>query len=137
MTARVTTRGRRCRSSSRTGNGRRKVVAVPVLTSRETLPAMRPVCFSFVSAAAGPLYEEAIAPGIEDAGFEPSRVTVLDGAAFDRMLLAERALFDLNGAGRHEHFACGARSALRPHTTLAIDSGVEERAGLRAAIARG
>lgn len=72
------------------------------------------------------VYEEALRPGIEDAGLEPIRADeeraggVIHAAMFERLLLCDFAVADLTTANPNVLYELGVRHAVRPHTTLPV-----------------
>src|SRR5689334_7444543 len=98
----------------------------------------RPLCFVLMpfSKKADPtggdpidfdrIYDEAILPGIEDAGLEAIRADeertggIIHKAMFERLLLCDYAVADLTCANANVFYELGVRHAVRPATTLAI-----------------
>lgn len=79
------------------------------------------------------VYEEAIAPGIRDAGLEPLRADEeRDGGfihkpMFERLLLCPYAIADLTMANANVFYELGIRHSVRPHSTLMIFSPMAQR----------
>ena len=100
--------------------------------------ALRPLCFVLMpfgpkkDPAGGPdidfdrIYEDAIRPGIEDAGMEAVRADeertggIIHRAMFERLLLCDYAVADLTTANANVFYELGVRHAARPATTVTI-----------------
>lgn len=98
----------------------------------------RPLCFVLMpfgmkkDPSGGPdidfdrIYEEAIRPGIVEAGMEAIRADeertggIIHQAMFERLLLCDFAVADLTTANANVFYELGVRHAARPSTTLAI-----------------
>jgi hypothetical protein len=72
------------------------------------------------------VYQEGVAPAIDDAGLEPVRADmertggVIHTAMFERLLLCDFAVADLTCANGNVLYELGVRHATRPRTTLPI-----------------
>ncbi len=72
------------------------------------------------------IYEQAIAPGVRDAGLDPLRADeevtagIIHSAMFERLLLCDYAVADLTTANANVFYELGVRHAARPRTTLMI-----------------
>ena len=98
----------------------------------------RPLCFVLMPFGRKPdpaggepidfdrVYDTAIRPAIEQAGFDPIRADeertggIIHKAMFERLLLCEYAIADLTCANANVFYELGVRHAVRPSTTLVV-----------------
>ena len=77
------------------------------------------------------VYQEVIAPAIENAGLEPLRADeeitggIIHRPMFERLILCEYAVADLTTANANVFYELGLRHAVRPWSTVLIFSGSE------------
>ena len=82
---------------------------------------LKPICF-VVAPQLDTLYETAILPAIEEAGFIAKRFEMSPTRGWEDLLLCDFVVAELTGASPELYYVLGIRHAVRPNTTVRIDT---------------